>query len=213
VTLIMDRYRPLRGASSCDIELPRWFKSTKTCINVANADQLCFGYAIASSETVRLKPDARDLNRVAKHAGALATLDLRGICTADDAAKCSQASFRKFEAQNSEYALLVFSTEQASAGRDLAVQYISPNQGNDAYRQVALVFIEASDPDAPGHYVWCMNPRTLLGNATANGHCGETCLRCLSQFAGVGAAERLAVHKGICDRAAGDSRPALLATR
>jgi hypothetical protein len=91
LTLILDSYKPLHGASY--IDLPRWVKSTKTCINVANTDQLCFGYAIASSKTVRLKPDARDLHRVAKHATALATLDLRGICTAEDAAKCSQVSF------------------------------------------------------------------------------------------------------------------------
>jgi hypothetical protein len=71
---------------------------------------------------------------------------------------------------------------------------------------VCLLFIEATAAEAPGHYVWCKNPRALLGNATAHGHTSETCLRCLTQFAGIGAAERLATHKGICERAAGDAK-------
>jgi hypothetical protein len=150
--------------------LPSWVKNTKTCVNVQNHDQMCFGYAVASSETARLTPEVRDQDRVTKHVATLATLNLTGICTAGEAAKCSQTTFRRFERQNPEYALLVLSTEQASKARDLAVQYNSPHYDDPAYRSVCLLFIEATAAEAPGHYVWCKNPRVLLGQATGSTH-------------------------------------------
>jgi hypothetical protein len=61
IRIHINKYTPLRAISY--IELPKWIKNTKACINIKNRDNKCFMWFILSA----LHPPERDPERVPKY--------------------------------------------------------------------------------------------------------------------------------------------------
>jgi hypothetical protein len=117
-----DRYRPGRGASF--IQSPQWIQNKKCCVNVRNTDNECFRYALTAAVDrpernacrpgYYNRPERRNL------------FDLSGITMP---ARVADTTFKRFEAQNPNYALNIYMcTVHSRSHRDIQPVYVSSEE-------------------------------------------------------------------------------------
>jgi hypothetical protein len=155
IDLRIDRYQPGRGASY--LPSPAWINAKKCTINVQNEDNECFRYALISAidrpeknahrVTSYKKPERRNIFKLA------------GI---EMPAPATDSTFKRFEAQNPGYSLLVYRCPIQSTDRDdLCVPSRSPHKDRTMIPLILLYDAESKE-GVKSHYISVTNMNALI---------------------------------------------------
>ena len=161
------QFTPLSGSSY--IPTPSSIAKKQAVINVQNADQFCFQWAILSC----LYPaNNHHTNSVYSYTKYRDTLNFDGITF-----PVKVKDISKFEKQNPQISVNVISLDSENKG--YCIEYLSPER----YRQhdVNLLFLHDSETQ---HYVWIKNFSRLLAGRTKDtaGGVSFVCNSCLNVF-------------------------------
>ena len=147
-------YIPLVGSSY--IDLPKWIKDKKACINVKNEDEYCFLWAIASC----LYPKDRDGERTSsyiKKADKDKGITIQSMFKIDGLQfPMSRDCIRKFESMNN-IRIFLFGHDD----RVIAPLYLSKYKPNETTKTVDLLLHEEGDKS---HYCYIKNMSRLLSS-------------------------------------------------
>jgi len=138
-TLVITQYRPLSGSSY--IPTPPSIAKKRAIINIQNADQFCFQWAILSC----LYPAKININSVYSYSKYRGSLNFDGITF-----PVKVKDIPKFEKINPEISVNVISLDPDTKG--YCVEYLSPERQRQHH--VNLLLLHDANTQ---HYVWIKN--------------------------------------------------------
>lgn len=175
------RYKPLKGSSF--IELPKWIKDKKACINVKNNDNQCFKWAILSAQ-YNIQKDPQRVSKYKEHENKLNfegipfPVELDTIDTFENLNNLI-INIYKIHDTNEEIEILRISKKIVSV--------------EDNSKAINLLLIENENAN---HYCWIKNfSKLVTSQISKNEHKKFYCFKCLSAFT---SEDRLTNHLKYC---------------
>lgn len=159
------------GRAGSYIELPEWIKSTQSCVNVKNEDDMCFKWAMEAAFANVVRNPQRVSNYISKN-----TFRFSEDMTFPFS--CHKDNLRKFETLNKHLHLSInvyYANKSCFRSDQIQVLYTTNVDWTPENREVDLMLYENSEGEK--HYVWIKNLSRLFGlNAH---HKLQVCRRCL----------------------------------
>jgi len=166
------KYNPLKGSSY--IDLPKWIKDKKACVNVKNNDNKCFLWAIAS---------------------ALNPVNIK-------AERTSNYKIDQFKVDGLEFPMKVDKIKKFEEMNDININVITyEGKGftriytNDKVYSKNVDLLLIYDDTGKSHYVWIKNFSRLMGSVYNAHRKMFYCRRCLSRFL---TEDKLKEHQNLC---------------
>jgi hypothetical protein len=150
-------YRPLRASSY--IDLPRFIKNTKACVNVQNKDDKCFSYAILSC----LYPPADNPQRPSKYNSHMDELNMENI-----EYPVAENNFSVFEKQND----ISINVLRVDDDKEIVPWYTTIQQKE---KHVNILKYKS-------HYVWIKDMSALFNHTSKHANKRFYCFTCLTSF-------------------------------
>lgn len=165
VEVNVNKYQPLRGSSF--IDLPKFIKNKKACLNIKNNDQYCFLWSI----TAALFPSKTHPDRVTSYPDCHDVLNTEGLSY-----PVTFSDIAKFEKNNPSIAIFVYGLEN---GKTITGP-LYRSESKDAKKTIHLLLVEN---ETLSHYCLIKSlPRLVRSQITKHHHQLHLCDRCLLFF-------------------------------
>jgi hypothetical protein len=174
LTVSLVKYTPLQGSSY--IELPKYIKDKKACINIKNEDNKCFLWCLLAN----IYSVDKNAERVSNYKKYEKELDCEGF-----EFPMKVKDIKKFEKRN-DYSINVIGYETIFNPKSKTMEYNffpihSSRHQSQSGKQADLLYID--DKEGNSHYVLIKNLSRLLSREISNHKAaGHFCRFCLHKF-------------------------------
>ena len=166
--LVITEYRPLCGSSY--IPTPKRLRNKKCIVNVQNADQKCFLYAILSC----LHESPINKNRVKNYTPFINTLNVDGLSF-----PVETHHIPIFEQANPQISINVLAVDKYDTEKrrySYCIEYASPHRNRPHH--INLLLLEDEKDPSRKHYTWIRNMSRLMADRSKHTAQSYVCMMC-----------------------------------